>query len=124
MQALRRDMSRKAQVALAVALAGAIALLLSLGGHASATPTATASKSVTVSIKNFEYKPDTLRISKGTRVVWVNNDSVKHTATKGGSFTTGKIKPGKAVAVRFTSKGTYAYHCSLHPQMHGKIVVG
>jgi plastocyanin len=53
----------------------------------------------------------------------VNRDSVKHTATKGGSFTTGKIKPGHAVAIRFGSKGTYRYQCTLHPDMHGKIVV-
>ena len=56
--------------------------------------------------------------------MWVNLDKVKHTATKGGSFTTGKIKPGKAVAVRFGSKGTYRYHCTIHEDMFGKIVVG
>jgi plastocyanin len=26
--------------------------------------------------------------------------------------------------VRFTQKGTFAYHCTIHPFMHGKIVVG
>jgi plastocyanin len=101
-----------------------LVLALVAGSPTSAAGSATASKSVTVKIKNFQYLPHKLNISKGTSVVWTNSDSVKHTATRGGSFTTGKIKPGHSVAVRFTAKGTYAYHCTLHPEMHGKIVVG
>ena len=53
-----------------------------------------------------------------------NRDGAAHTATRGGSFDTGKIKPGKAVAVKFSSKGTYRYICSLHPEMTGKVIVG
>ncbi len=41
-----------------------------------------------------------------------------------GAFDTGHIKPGHSVAVRFTQKGTFSYHCEIHPFMHGKIVVG
>jgi len=26
--------------------------------------------------------------------------------------------------VRFEHKGTFSYHCEIHPSMHGKIVVG
>ena len=106
--------------------AAAVLLILSLGAGspAPAAGSATASGSATVKIKNFEFVPHTLSVSKGTRVVWSNRDGVKHTATKRGSFTTGKIKPGHSVAVRFTAPGTYAYHCKIHPEMHGKIIVG
>ena len=34
------------------------------------------------------------------------------------------INSGKSAAVRFQRKGTFAYHCKIHPFMHGKIVVG
>ena len=116
----------RVRVAAFLAIAGIAALLLIVGtgSRAAAAPTATASKSVTVTIKNFKYKPGAIEINPGDRVVWSNLDDVKHTATKGGSFTTGKIKPGAAVAVKFTSKGTYRYHCTLHEEMFGKIVVG
>ena len=127
MQALSAHLTGRARVAAIVAAGAALALvLLALGSDtgASAAPSATASRSVGVSIKGFEFKPGTIVINKGDRVVWTNFDSVKHTATRGGSFTTGKIKPGKSVAVRFGAKGTYRYHCSLHPEMTGKIVVG
>src|SRR5829696_4216922 len=111
------------------AITGVAALLLLLlaighGSPASASPTAAASRSVTVTIKGFKFKPATVSVSKGDRVVWVNRDGAPHTATKGGSFDTGRIKKGKAVAVRFGAKGTYRYHCSLHPEMTGKVVVG
>ena len=127
MQALSAHLAGRARVAAIVAAGAVLALLLlriGSGAPASAAPTATASKSVTINIKNFKYKPGAIDINPGDRVVWVNRDKVKHTATKGGSFTTGKIKPGKAVAVRFSSRGTYRYHCTLHEDMFGKIVVG
>jgi plastocyanin len=127
MQALSAHLAGRARVAAVVAAGAALALLLltiGSGAPASAAPTATASRSVTINIKDFKYKPPTIDINPGDRVVWVNLDKVKHTATKGGSFTTGKIKPGNAVAVRFSSKGTYRYHCTLHEDMFGKIVVG
>ena len=125
MHSISEHLSRP-RVAAFLAIAGVATLLLIVGtgSRAAAAPTATASKSVTVTIKDFKYKPAAIEINSGDRVVWANLDDVKHTATKGGSFTTGKIKPGKAVAVKFTSKGTYRYHCTLHEDMFGKIVVG
>jgi plastocyanin len=127
MQALSRHLGSRARLA-AIGAIGCIAvlLLLTAGGSspASAAPSATASRSVTVTIKNFSFGPGTINISPGDRVVWTNRDDVKHTATRGGSFTTGKIKPGRSVAVKFGSKGTYRYHCSIHPEMTGKVVVG
>jgi plastocyanin len=117
----------RARVAAIAAFAVAAALLLltvGRGAPASASPTATASKSETVTIKGFAFRPATNKIDRGDRVIWVNRDSVKHTATRGGSFDTGKIKPGRAVAVKFGARGTYRYFCSLHPDMVGKVVVG
>jgi plastocyanin len=126
MQAISAHPGRARVAAIAAIGAALTLLLLTIGSDvpASAAPTATASRSVTVNIKDFKYKPGTIAINPGDRVVWANLDKVKHTATKGGSFTTGKIKPGRAVAVRFSAKGTYRYHCTLHDEMFGKIVVG
>lgn len=126
MQSIAHNLGRRAALLAALAaVLGAALLAIALGGGslASASDLATASGSKTVTIKNFAYGPSTLHISPGTRVVWVNSDSVTHTATSAGSFTTGKIKPGHAAAVRFGSRGTYRYHCTIHPTMRGKIVV-
>jgi plastocyanin len=85
---------------------------------------ALASASKTVTIDNFEFTPQTLRIDKGVRVVFSNSSGTAHTATDKGAFDTGRIKGGKSAAVRFQQKGTFNYHCKIHPFMHGKIVVG
>lgn len=84
---------------------------------------ATASAAQPVKIKNFAFHPGTLRIKKGTSVAFTNASPVTHTASDPGSFNSGRIKPGKTFVVRFKRKGTFAYHCEIHPFMKGKIVV-
>jgi len=79
--------------------------------------------SATVKIREFDFRPGTLTVQRGTKVVFSNRDSVAHTAKRAGSFATGRIGPGKAVSVRFNSSGTYAYHCTIHKFMRGKVVV-
>ena len=111
---------------LAIALAVIILILASIGIRsraASAAETAHASRSATVDIVNFAFKPGTLSIGAGSRIVFSNTSSRTHTATRGGSFDTGRIKAGKSVAITFNRRGTFAYHCKIHPFMKGKIVV-
>lgn len=114
-----------------VALAALAAVLLLL---AALLPSATASgrdrqrahrraRSVRVDISGFAFHPHTLRVTRGTRVVFVNSDATAHTAIRRGRFATGRIRPGHSVTVRLRRAGVYAYHCSIHPFMHGKIVV-
>jgi plastocyanin len=100
--------------------------LMSAGIHsagAATGPAATASKVAKVDIDNFAFHPPALTIAKGGSVSFSNSSKTIHTATRGGAFDTGVIKPGKSVTVRFRQKGTFAYHCEIHPQMHGRIVV-
>jgi plastocyanin len=101
----------------------AVALVATQAAPA-ASPSANASGTKTVSISHFEFHPHTLNITKGTKVVFSNAAGTAHTATDAGAFDTGHIKPGHSVAVRFAQKGTFSYHCTIHPFMHGKIVVG
>jgi plastocyanin len=86
---------------------------------------AQASAAKTVRIKNFEFLPGTLHVSKGTRIVFSNATAgTTHTATDKGAFDTGQIRGGKSAEVRFGQTGAFSYHCKIHPFMHGKIVVG
>jgi len=41
------------------------------------------SADVTVSIRTFQFAPDTLHVKVGTKVVWMNGDEVEHTITSG-----------------------------------------
>jgi plastocyanin len=100
----------------------AAALLASQSAPASGPAEASGAKAVV--INHFKYHPPTLEIAKGTRVVFSNSAHIAHTATDSGVFNSGHIKPGHSFAVRFEQKGTFRYHCNIHPFMHGKIVVG
>lgn len=77
----------------------------------------------TVAISGFAFKPGNLTVAKGTRVTFVNEDAVAHTATDKGIFDSGRIKAGRSFTVRFGQKGTFTYHCKLHPYMRGKVNV-
>ena len=88
-----------------------------------AAPTAQASGAKTVSIVNFAFKPGTLTVKRGASVGFSNTTSgTTHTAT-GANFDTKNIAPGTTKTVRFNKKGTFAFHCKIHPFMKGKIVV-
>ncbi len=117
-------MIHKARITVGIAVLAAAALtVLAFAGGAGAAPGADAKKQAGVTIKNFAYHKKTLRVAKGTKVVFRNRDGTPHTATKRGVFNTGKIKHNKAKAVIFKHKGTFRYICTLHPFMHGKVVV-
>ncbi|HUC08139.1 MAG TPA: cupredoxin domain-containing protein [Solirubrobacterales bacterium] len=111
-------------VAIVACIALAAALFASQAAPAAGPGPALVSASKTVTIDNFEFTPQTLRIDKGTRVAFSNSSGTAHTATDKGAFDTGRIKAGKSAVVRFQQKGTFAYHCKIHPFMHGKVVVG
>jgi plastocyanin len=78
-----------------------------------------------VSIANFNYSPDIITVKKGTMVTWTNNDSSAHTvsADKDNTFESGTLDKGKTFSFKFNEAGTFAYHCTFHPSMHGKVVV-
>jgi plastocyanin len=102
----------------------ALGLLVSQVAPAAQSGPARASKAKTVDISHFEFHPPTLSVARGAKVVFSNSSGTAHTATDKGAFDSGRIKPGGSFAVRFEQKGTFRYHCEIHPFMHGKIIVG
>jgi plastocyanin len=100
----------------------ALCLLLLGSGSSSAGANATASAAKQVSIVNFAFKPGNLRVKRGAGVGFANTANTTHTAS-GAAFDTKRIEPGKTVTVKFNKRGTFAYHCKIHPFMKGKVVV-
>jgi plastocyanin len=93
------------------------------GGNEPA-PGGDAVRSAKVEIEDFEYYPDPVTIEEGGKVIWQNEDSAPHTATaEDGSFDTGTLEEGKLKSESFKEPGTYAYICSIHPQMEGTVEV-
>jgi plastocyanin len=79
----------------------------------------------TVDIRDHAFNPAQLNVAPGTTVTFVNNDTEPHTATAdNGLFDTGVLEPGSSFDVFLDGSGTVTYHCELHPDMQGSIVVG
>ena len=65
-----------------------------------------------------------LTVAVGTTVAWTNNDSIAHTSTADNSqWNSGTINPGQTFRFTFAAAGTYSYHCTIHPNMVGKVTV-
>jgi plastocyanin len=121
---MRAIFSSSGKRLVAVGAAGAIlALALASGSAVAERGASQSAATATVNIRDLAFHPGKLTVTRGTKVVFANRDSVTHTAKRKGSFATGRIAPGKSVSVRFKSSGVYAYHCTIHTFMHGKIVV-
>jgi LPXTG-motif cell wall-anchored protein len=77
-----------------------------------------------VTIADFSFSPDAITLHVGDTIQWLNNGPSPHTATaNNGSFDTGVLHKGQSASVTFHLPGTFAYHCSIHPFMHGTVVV-
>ncbi len=79
---------------------------------------------LSVSISGFAFSPASLTAKQNTKVTWTNNDSVTHTVTSDtGLFDSGNIPAGGTYNYTFSTAGTYAYHCTIHPNMKGTVMV-
>ena len=78
----------------------------------------------TVEIRNNAFIPAQLNVAPGTTVTFVNKDTVPHTATTDNAlFDSGELPPESSYPVVLDGAGTVTYHCELHPEMQGSIVV-
>lgn len=70
------------------------------------------------------YAPNPMTVAVGGTVTWTNNDSVAHTSTgENGAWNSGSIAPGGQYSKTFSAAGTFAYHCTIHPNMIGTVRV-
>jgi plastocyanin len=71
------------------------------------------------------YKPKTITVHLGQRIVFSNVSNAVHTVTadKGKAFDSGNIATSKSWTFTAKHVGVFAYHCVYHALMHGKIVV-
>ncbi|MFF2243561.1 cupredoxin domain-containing protein [Arthrobacter sp. NPDC058130] len=84
----------------------------------------TAGTAATITIKDFAYG-DPLTVAPGAVVTVTNMDTAPHTVTadEGPAFDADVKGGGTATFTAPTKPGSYAYHCTYHPNMHGTLVV-
>jgi plastocyanin len=115
-------LQRSRATALALGLAS-LALAAGVVAHEiEAKPSA--APAIEVRIDNFTFEPATITVAPGTTVTWINADDIPHTvAADDRSFHSKPLDTDDHFSFTFTSAGEYAYFCSLHPHMTGKVLV-
>jgi plastocyanin len=103
----------------AVVAAAVAALVLVPGGIAEAR-----AAGATVTVANMAFGPASVTVGLGESVTWSFQDAISHTTTSNqGFWDSGTRSSGATYAHRFRSAGTYAYHCSIHAMMRGRVAV-
>jgi plastocyanin len=101
-----------------------IAMLLLYAASPSVTANDQPSAAIEVKIDNFVFAPQTLTVPVGATVTWTNKDDIPHTTVStDGVFKSKVMDTDEKFSYTFTKAGTYAYYCSVHPKMTGKVVV-
>ena len=94
----------------------------------------TGKSELTIRMKDIKFSPALIRVSKGTKVTWVNDDPVEHFVNTdphpSHNFLLGlnslDLQPKQSFSYTFVEAGEFPYHCSLHvpADMRGRIIVG
>ena len=93
----------------------------------------TGKNEVLVSMKDIKFRPSHLIVSKGTKVVWKNQEATLHFLNSDPhpshnvlpSLNSLVIKMGEDYSYTFTEAGEWGFHCSAHypDGMSGRIIV-
>lgn len=117
---MRRSVSVGVLVAVAVLGVGI------LGAKNSAVAAQQKAQSAEVKIDNFSFGPASLTVSVGSTVTWTNRDDIPHTVVSTDDpkvFKSKVLDTDEKFSFTFAKAGTYAYFCSVHPKMTGKVIV-
>ena len=76
-----------------------------------------------VRIRDFQARPQTVKIKKENAVTWMNEDPVAHNIAFD-DFSSGPISQWQMYTQVFNETGTYHYYCSIHKRyMTGTVIV-
>jgi amicyanin len=102
-----------------------IALLIAAcAGIADAAQSKPPAAAITVTVDNFSFSPAELKVPVGSTVVWTNRDDIPHTVVSTDKVFKSKVlDTDERYSFTFATAGTYAYFCSIHPKMTGKVIV-
>jgi hypothetical protein len=77
-----------------------------------------------VIVQGLAFNPSEVHSRAGDPVLWLFKDGgIPHTVTAdNGSFDSGQ-KINDEYRLRFHHPGSYSYHCAIHPEMRGRVVI-
>ena len=104
--------------------AGAVLATALLGASVISSARAEDATPGEIHIDNFAFTPAEITVAAGTTVKWLNRDDIPHTVVeKGLTFKSKPMDTDESFTHTFDQAGEFAYFCSLHPHMTGKVIV-
>ncbi len=95
----------------------ALAFLAGLGALPAGAQGQGGPREFTVTMDNMVFGQMPAGAKVGDTIIWVNNDTVQHTATaRDGSFDV-RLQPGKRGKTVLSKAGNLAIYCIYHPMM-------
>jgi plastocyanin len=91
-----------------------------------AQPAAAAAATHSITVSGYAFSPAALTITAGDTVTWTNRDQAPHDVTTTSSPVAihgSTMQKGQSWSYTFTTPGTYAYICSIHPDMKATLTV-
>jgi plastocyanin len=80
--------------------------------------------SVTVTIQNYTFIPDSVTVPAGSTVYWTNLDPAAHQVLSDThAFMGNPMSRNTSYSFTFNNRGTFPYHCAIHPTMKGTVTV-
>lgn len=78
-----------------------------------------------VEIRQFAFLPETVSVSPGDTIRWVNRDPVPHTATaSNGSWDSGRLEAESEWVMVVGGAAAGDYVCAYHPNMKATVQAG
>lgn len=76
-----------------------------------------------VAVVDYAFRPTNISARVGDSVAWTNQGRAPHTATAARAFDTGVFRAGEQRTTRLQTPGTFAFACTIHPEMTGVLTV-
>jgi len=119
--------ARSAVLAMLCSVVLAVVTACGSSGSSSGSPAASGSGSgssaVVITIKDFAYVTPA-SVAPGAKITVKNEDSAAHTVTAdSGNAFDDQAPTGNSTFTAPSEPGSYPFHCTFHPEMHGTLVV-
>jgi len=123
-----RPILRIAPAALGVALVACAGQTPATSVPATSTPEVMPAK---IKSDIVDFSLENLTVPVGTTITWVNRDSVPHTTTQGtgpnkadsAKWDSEALMQNQSFSLTVDKPGTFAYFCTIHPNMQATITV-
>jgi plastocyanin len=93
------------------------------GGGGGGTDAALVTGVTEVAAKDNRFTPAAIQVPAGTEVTWKFEDGFVPHDVKADGFSSGEPQRKGTFTHTFAQPGTYAYHCTVHDGMTGRLVV-